>query len=74
MKLSVESWLIDLIDHYNQDPDSVQEGFETNFLTDIAERFEKEKAEMFVSPKMMNILRRIGSQRYGMDWNEYRDD
>ncbi|MGI9493887.1 MAG: hypothetical protein ACR2QF_15935 [Geminicoccaceae bacterium] len=66
--------MIDLIDHYNNDPDTVPEGFETNFLTDIAERFKNEKSDMFVSPKMMNILRRIGSQRYGMNWDRYRDD
>ena len=74
MNTAEESWLVVLLDHYNQDPDAVPEGFETGFITDIAERFEKEGAEMFVSGRMMNIIRRIGQQRYGMDWEEYRDD
>lgn len=74
MELSQESWIIDLLDHFDKDPDPVSQGFETDFLCDIAERFAEEKAEMFVSGKMMNILRRIGEQRYGMKWQEYRDD
>lgn len=74
LKLDQESWLVDLIDHYTQDPDQVAEGFETDFLTDIAEKFENEGSEMFVSGRMMNILRRIGTQRYGMNWDQYTEN
>ena len=73
MKLDQESWIVDLLDHYEKDPDVTDE-WETGFLCDIAERFVEEKAEMFVSGKMMNILRRIGSRRYGMDWQDYKDE
>lgn len=72
MSLDQESWLVDLLEHYNSDPDPVSE-WEEGFLCDIAERFKEEKSEMFMSGKMMNILRRIGANRYGMDWAEYED-
>lgn len=74
MKHDQESWLVVLFDHFNKDPDVVSDGFETNFMTDVGERFSKEGVEMFVSPKMMNILKRIGTDRYDMDWNDYKED
>lgn len=73
MNLDKESWLRDLFDLYANDPDAVPEGFEEKFITDIAEKFEVDKSDIFISPKMWNILKRIGEQRYGMNWKEYQD-
>ena len=74
LPLDKESFLIDLKEFYSNDPDVVPQGFETNFLTNILERFENEGAEMFVSPKMMAIIKRIGEERYGMNWDAYKDE
>lgn len=75
----------DLLALYNQDDGAVPEGFETNFLCDLAERHARaEKGVIdpetqletvfFISEKMLKILHRIGEERFGMDPGEYRDD
>ena len=66
-------WMTDQIYHFRQDSSAVRRGFETSFMTDIAERFEEEGPAMFLSFKMMTILWRIGNQRYGMSWSDYVD-
>lgn len=66
-------WMIDHSHHFRSDEKVVARGFETSFMTDLCDRFEEEGAEMFMSHKMMNILWRIGRQRYGMVWSDYVD-
>ena len=68
------SWLIDQLHHFDQDPGAVAFGFETDFLTDLSERFKEEGTQMFVSPRMMVILRRIGWYKFNMKWDDYVEE
>lgn len=72
LKLDQESFLVDLINHIKEDPDPIND-WEEGFMADQAERFSKEKSDMWLSGKQMNIVRRIGKNKYGMDWDEYSD-
>lgn len=73
MALSLEQyeWMSDQIERFDADVRSVARGFEESFLTDLSERFKEEQEQMFLSARMFEILRRIGDQRMGMDWENY---
>lgn len=72
MKLSEESYLVDLLGFIKEDEEPITD-WEEGFMADQAERFADKGSEMWMSPAQMNIVRRVGSQRYGMVWEDYDD-
>jgi hypothetical protein len=72
--LNQETFLLDLFYHRENDPDVIPFGFEANFIKDMDDRYGEEGVLMFMSGRMMNIIRRIGRERYGMEWVNYVDE
>ena len=71
--MTIFCWLIVLTGHFDEDPDVVSRGFEMDFLSDISKRFKEEGPCMYISGRMLNVLRRIGVNRYGLIWT-FGDD
>ena len=63
-----ESYLNDILELFAADP-TVCTSWECGFLNDQRERYDEEGPNMYLSPKQFGIVRRIGEQRYGVEFD-----
>lgn len=66
-----QEFLQALFDRFEEDQQACKRGFQTNFMTDNAARFEEQGEECWMTARQWEILHDIARENYGIEPNDY---